>query len=106
MSLPRWSMPTSARAELDRVICTPKYANEVFGAPTVRSLLELRTRLLAATERAADVAVLLLQRESFDVAWVTFLSAHLGGHMFWNLSQIDPDRLSDEQRHVFEHTLE
>lgn len=106
MSLPRWSVPASAQAELDRIFGAPEHANEVFGAPTVRSLLGLRRRLLAATERVADVAVHLLQREPFDVAWVNFLSGHLGGHMFWNLSQIDADRLGDKTRKTLEHTLE
>lgn len=106
MSLPRWSVPTSAQSELDRIFGSPEPANEVFGVPTVRGLLELRRRLLTATERAAEAAVHLLQRESFDVAWVNFLSGHLGGHMFWNLSQIDAEQLDDQTRHVLEHTLE
>jgi predicted AlkP superfamily phosphohydrolase/phosphomutase len=106
MSLPRWAVPAAAQGELDRIFGRPQAANEVFGAPTVRNLLELRRRLLLATERAADVAVHLLQREPFDFAWINFLSGHLGGHMFWNLSQIDADRLDAGTRHVLEHALE
>ncbi|MDX6388641.1 MAG: hypothetical protein QOD85_2443 [Gaiellaceae bacterium] len=106
MSLPRWSSPPSAQQELDRLFGTPDSANEVFGAPTVRGLLRLRSRLLAATDRLADAAVHLLRREHFDVAWIDFLSGHLGGHMFWNLSQIDADRLDAASHHALEHALE
>jgi predicted AlkP superfamily phosphohydrolase/phosphomutase len=106
MSLPRWSSPPSAQQELDRLFSAPNNANEVFGVPTVRSLLTLRRRLLDATNRVADATVHLVQRERFDVAWIDFLSGHLGGHMFWNLSQIDADRLDGATRHALEHALE
>jgi predicted AlkP superfamily phosphohydrolase/phosphomutase len=106
MSLPRWSSPPSAQQELDRLFGAPESANEVFGAPTVRGLLKLRRCLLAATNRVADAAVHLLQRERFDLAWIDILSGHLGGHMFWNLSQIDAERLDAGTRHALEHTLE
>jgi predicted AlkP superfamily phosphohydrolase/phosphomutase len=106
MSLPRWSVPTSARTDLDRIFGAPNHTNEVFGAPTVRSLLGQRRRLLVATERVVEVAEHLLRRESFDVAWVNFLSGHLGGHIFWNMSQVDLEHVDDRTRHVLEHTLE
>ena len=35
----------------------------------------------------------LLARERFDLAWLTFSAAHLAGHQFWDLSQLDPAAL-------------
>jgi predicted AlkP superfamily phosphohydrolase/phosphomutase len=106
MSLPRWSAPQSAGKELDRLFGAPRSVNEVFGAPSVRSLLELRRRLLEATERVPEAAVHLLRRESFDLVWVNLLAGHLGGHMFWNLSQLDVQQLDDATRSTLDHALE
>src|SRR5207248_154140 len=93
MSLNGWSVPRAARSELARVLGRPTRMEEVFGEPTVRGLRTLRGVLQAATERVVEAAVLLLRRERFDLAWVTFLSAHLAGHMFWDLSQLDVTQL-------------
>jgi len=106
MSLPRWSAPSGAGKELDRLFGAPRTVNEVFGQPTVRSLLQLRRRLLAATERVPEVAVHLLRRESFDLVWVNLLAGHLGGHMFWNLSQLDGQELDEATRSTLERTLD
>jgi predicted AlkP superfamily phosphohydrolase/phosphomutase len=105
MSLPRWSEPASAQRQLARIFGRPPQINEVFGQATVSSLLALRRRLLAATDRVADVAVHLLQRDRFDLAWVNFLTGHLGGHMFWNLSNVDAERLDADTRNVLENAL-
>jgi len=105
MSLNGWSVPRAARSELARVLGRPTRMEEVFGEPTVRGLRTLRGVLQAATERVVEAAILLLRRERFDLAWVTFLSAHLAGHMFWDLSQLDVTQLDASTRTMFEHTL-
>ena len=35
---------------------------------------------------------LLLGEQPFDLAWLTFCAAHVAGHQFWDLSQLDPGR--------------
>jgi predicted AlkP superfamily phosphohydrolase/phosphomutase len=106
MSLPRWSAPASAQRELAGIFGRPQHVNEVFGQPTVRGLLALRKRLLAATRRVAEVAVHQLERDRYDFVWVNFLTGHLGGHMFWNLSQIDAEQLDGETHRTLERALE
>jgi len=86
--LPRWSLPASAGARLEGVHGEGPNATEIFGRPTVRELLALRTKLVAAPGRVAAAAVELLAREPYDLAWLTFSAAHLAGHQFWDLSQL------------------
>lgn len=105
MSLNRWSVPSSARSELTRVFGPARRLDEVFGRPTVRGLLSFRRLLQESTERLAEATVHMLRRDSYDLAWVTFLAGHLGGHMLWNLSEIDPEDLTGDARHTLEGAL-
>jgi predicted AlkP superfamily phosphohydrolase/phosphomutase len=106
MSLPRWTAPAAEARTIDRLFGRPRSVNEVFGQPTPASLLDLRRRLLAATERVPDLARYYLRRDSYDLVWVNLLSGHLGGHMFWDMSNLDGRSLDDETRALFESTLE
>ena len=36
-------------------------------------------------------------RRPFDLAWLTFCAAHVAGHQFWDLSQLDADGLDDRR---------
>lgn len=106
MSLPRWASPPAAEKEVDRLFGRPREVNEIFGQPTPRDLLELRRRLLAATDRVPEVALHYLRREQFDLFWVNLLAGHLGGHMFWNLSQLEGLELDDATRALLESALD
>ena len=86
--LPRWSRPAAAGVQLEGVHGEAPHATEIFGRPTARELLALRTKLVAAPGRVAAAAVELLRREPYDLAWLTFSAAHLAGHQFWDLSQL------------------
>jgi predicted AlkP superfamily phosphohydrolase/phosphomutase len=87
--LPRWSLPRTAGAGLAKRHGGGPHATEIFGRPTVRELLALRAKLVAAPERVATAAVeLLAQDELYDLTWLTFSAAHLAGHQFWDLSQL------------------
>ena len=48
--------------------------------------------------RIAALAEELLARERFDLAWLTFSAAHLAGHQFWDLSQLDATALDPGAR--------
>jgi len=104
MSLERWSTPTSAQTDLARRYGRPQRMEEVFGRPTVGRLLALRRLLLDATDRASKAALHFLP-ERFDLVWVNFLGAHLGGHMLWDLSQVDAETLDDRTRTTLERAL-
>jgi predicted AlkP superfamily phosphohydrolase/phosphomutase len=80
--------------------------DEVFGRHTADEMLGLRRRLLAAPGRVADAATLLLGEQTFDLAWLTFCAAHVAGHQFWDLSQLDPAGLDPAAERVLGSTLE
>ena len=87
--LPRWSLPRAAGAQLAKRHGGGPHATEIFGRPTVRELLALRAKLVAAPARVATAAIELLEREQpYDLTWLTFSAAHLAGHQFWDLSQL------------------
>ena len=96
--LPRWSRPAGVGRRLERRHGRGPGATEIFGRPRPRTLLRLRERLIAAPARTAALAEDLLARERYDLAWLTFSAAHLAGHQFWDLSQVDADRLDREER--------
>jgi predicted AlkP superfamily phosphohydrolase/phosphomutase len=95
--LPRWSLPQDAGAGLARRHGRGPQATEVFGRPTVRELLALREKLVAAPQRVATAAVDLLARERYDLVWLTFSAAHLAGHQFWDLSQVAAEPAARER---------
>ena len=86
--LPRWSLPAAAGSALAKRHGAGPHATEIFGRPTVRDLLALRDKLVAAPARVATAAIELLRRNSYDLTWLTFSAAHLAGHQFWDLSQL------------------
>ncbi|MFY9578046.1 MAG: alkaline phosphatase family protein [Gaiellaceae bacterium] len=104
MSLERWSAPTSAHADLARRFGRPARMEEVFGRPTIGRLLSLHRLLLEATDRVTKAALHFLPGR-FDLVWVNFLAAHLGGHMLWDLSQVEADKLDNRTRMTLERGL-
>jgi predicted AlkP superfamily phosphohydrolase/phosphomutase len=104
--LPRWSVPAGLGRRLARRHGRAPAATEVFGAPRASELIALRGKLVAAPGRIATLAEELLARERFDLAWLTFSAAHLAGHQFWDLSQLDPETLDSEDRRQLESALD
>ena len=104
--LQQWSAPDDTHARLERLFGAPEPVDEVFGRHTVGEMLGLRRRLLQAPGRVADAAALFLAEQPFDLAWLTFCAAHVAGHQFWDLSQLDDDDLDADTTHVLGSTLE
>jgi predicted AlkP superfamily phosphohydrolase/phosphomutase len=104
--LRKWSAPEPAYDRLERLYGRPEPVDEVFGQHTVPEMLALRRRLLGAPGRVADAATLLLGTEPFDLAWLTFCAAHVAGHQFWDLSQLDDDEFDAGSRLVLGAALE
>jgi len=103
--LNRWASPRHMSGTLERLFGPPASVEEVFGRSSARDLLTLRRDLVAASGRAADAADLLLAGADVDLAWLTFSAAHVAGHQFWDLSQVD-DTLDDATRRVLAGALE
>jgi predicted AlkP superfamily phosphohydrolase/phosphomutase len=104
--LRRWSAPGGAHRRLERLFGPSEAVDEVFGRHTADEMLGLRRRLLAAPGRVADAATLLLGEQAFDLAWLTFCAAHVAGHQFWDLSQLDPAGLDAGAERVLGSTLD
>jgi predicted AlkP superfamily phosphohydrolase/phosphomutase len=104
--LQEWSNPGDVHRRLERLFGPPQPVDEVFGRHTVEEMLGLRRRLLAAPGRVADAAELLLGEQPFDLAWLTFCAAHVAGHQFWDLSQLDPAGLDPAAERVLGSALE
>lgn len=104
--LRRWASPRNANRRLERLFGPPLPVDEVFGRRSVEQMLGLRRRLVGAPRRVADAATLLLDEGDVDLAWLTFCAAHVAGHQFWDLSQLDPVGLDDRAARVLGATLE
>jgi predicted AlkP superfamily phosphohydrolase/phosphomutase len=104
--LPRWSRPEAAGREYARAFGRGPGATEIFGRPDPKRLLALREKLVAAPGRISTLAEHLLARERFDLAWLTFSAAHLAGHQFWDLSQIDVAALGADQERTLRAALD
>lgn len=104
--LRRWASPADTHARLERLFGAPQPVDEVFGLHTAREMLALRRRLLGAPGRVADAGIHLLGEQEFDLAWLTFCAAHVAGHQFFDLSQIDPSGLDTDAERVLGGTLD
>jgi predicted AlkP superfamily phosphohydrolase/phosphomutase len=104
--LREWSSPGGTHRRLERLFGAPEPVDEVFGQHTVTEMLGLRRRLLGAPGRVADAATLLLGEEPFDLAWLTFCAAHVAGHQFFDLSQLDGSDLDHDAARVLGSTLD
>ncbi|MFP5320916.1 MAG: alkaline phosphatase family protein [Acidimicrobiia bacterium] len=104
--LQEWSNPGDTHRRLERLFGAPQPVDEVFGRHSVDEMLGLRRRLLGAPGRVADAAETLLAEERFDLAWLTFCAAHVAGHQFWDLSQLDPAGLDVASERVLGSALE
>jgi predicted AlkP superfamily phosphohydrolase/phosphomutase len=104
--LRRWSSPGGVHRRLERSLGKPRPVDEVFGRHTVKEMLGLRSRLLGAPARVADATISLLGEGDYDLAWLTFCAAHVAGHHFWDLSQLDPDELDGTTEPLLAGALE
>lgn len=104
--LREWSAPGDTHKRLERLFGAPQPVDEVFGLHRAGEMLGLRRRLLGAPGRVADAATLLLPEQPFDLAWLTFCAAHVAGHQFWDLSQIDAAGLDHDAERVLRSTLD
>jgi predicted AlkP superfamily phosphohydrolase/phosphomutase len=104
ITLHRGSVPAGERRALARALGRPPQLDETFGRPTAGRLLAMRRDLLGASDRVAD-AVLARLSDDTELVWAAMLATHLGGHWFWDLSQIDESALDEGTRALLTGTL-
>lgn len=95
VTMPRWSVPRGLEKELQRKFGRPPLVEEVYGCPSGPDLMSMRQHLLDAPRRCADAAIFLLEREPFDLAWITLSSSHLAGHWFLNPARLPQDEFDE-----------
>ncbi|MDQ2649359.1 MAG: alkaline phosphatase family protein [Actinomycetota bacterium] len=104
--LRKWDRPAGTHRRLQSAFGKPSPVDEVFGRHSVPEMLGLRRRLLGAPGRVADATLLLMGEGEYDLAWCTFCAAHVAGHQFWDLSQLDADRLDPSSEGLLASALE
>ena len=92
------SEPKTLWRELERRYGAPLMPVEHFGPQTGATLERLADSLLRSTEQMERIACDLLARERWDFACVVFGATHRAGHYLWDLSQLEENALSQEQR--------
>ena len=102
LSLERWAKPAGWERPYEARLRRGPHMQEVFGRRSARALATLRQVTLDASQRIASLAVDVLGRERFDLAYLSLLGPHQAGHMFWDVSELDVD---DAAKAEFESTL-
>lgn len=101
-----WSVPGEERRRMLRRHGAAPSVEEVFGRPRMKDLRLLRGVLEAGPGRVAAAARERLRGGEYDLAWISFASAHIAGHQFWDRSQVDDAHLDDAERELLDTGLE
>ncbi len=76
-----------------------------YGPQNLRTFERAYQTCLQSADQIADIASFLLENDRFDFFLLALGQAHRGGHLFWDLSQIDDDALNDDQRAKYHGAL-
>ncbi len=99
MSARAVSWPRGLRRDLARRHGRSPALDDVYGTRDAASLLAWRDHLVNAPARVSSVAVELLRRESFDVAWLNVAAPHKAGHHLWDPAAVMDGSLgADDER--------
>jgi predicted AlkP superfamily phosphohydrolase/phosphomutase len=104
--IPRWSSPRSAYRMFARRFGKTPLLQDISGYREKSNMLAMRKILLAGPDRVASLVVDALGRDAFDFLWVSFISAHLTGHLFWDPSEKASPDLDDADRRLMKSTVE
>ena len=72
----------------------PLLPDEIYGPPRPAGLLRLHDAAIRSIRQIADIGSHLLKSDRFDLFMLVIGASHRAGHYLWDLSQIDPDKLS------------
>ncbi len=97
------SHPSSLWSRLRRSFGSSALRPELFGPQTGKTLLRQREEALASIEQFAGISSTLLAEGPWDLFLTVFGGPHRSTHYLWDLSQIDVDRLSADERRTLEN---
>ena len=84
----------------------PMMPREISRPQSAETLIDLRDLLVKGTDQLARIGESILAQESWDLFFVGFGATHRGGHLLWDLSQIDQGGLSPETIRALRQSLE
>jgi hypothetical protein len=96
VTMRRLGRPEARAAEVRREHGRSKTLDEVYGRPSVRMLKRIEATLAAAPGRVAAAVEELVRSERPDLVWCHLVAAHVGGHLFWDSSQVTRGRTLEE----------
>ena len=96
VTLRRLGLPEELAGELRREHGGSDTLDEVYGRPSLRMLRRMATTLSEASGRVATAAEQLVDRVRPDLLWCHLIAAHVGGHLFWDSSQVAGGRTLEE----------
>jgi predicted AlkP superfamily phosphohydrolase/phosphomutase len=88
--LERWDSPRGVSREWERRFGRGPAADEVFGRQSIQALLALRSALLEASGRAADLVGHVLGEGTLDLLVLDLTAIHIGGHQLWDPTTVLP----------------
>jgi hypothetical protein len=96
VTMRRLGRPTALAAELRREHGGSKTLDEVYGRPSLRMLKRMEATLAAAPGRVAAAVEALVPTVRPELVWCHLVAAHVGGHLFWDGSQVTRGRTLEE----------
>lgn len=104
--LPRWYSSPAIAKGLERQFGPARSCNEVFGQPSTVHLRTIHEVLADAPRRLVAGAAACLKAGAFDVVWLTFVAAHIGGHQLWRASLDAPPAANGADPQLLAHLYE
>lgn len=103
---PLRSSPPNLLGEIEERFGAPILLPERYGPQQPSDLVAMHANVLAATRQMSEIVEWLLKREHFDFFMVVLGATHRAGHYLWDLSQIDRNRLTPEERTRLEGSMD
>jgi hypothetical protein len=97
VTMRRLGQPEELAAELRRELGGSDTLDEVYGRPSLRMLDRIARTLAGAPDRVATAVERLVPRVNPDLVWCHLVAAHVGGHLFWDGSQVAGGRKLEER---------
>ena len=99
------SWPPSLWKRLKNEFGPPIIPHETYRPQTWKSLMQVRDESVKVTDQIVSISESILAQERWDLFFVGLGATHRGGHLLWDLSQIDEADLSAETLHALSNAL-
>jgi predicted AlkP superfamily phosphohydrolase/phosphomutase len=101
----RESWPEKLWQKLEKKFGKPVTCSEHFGPQSAKSLLDLRSNLIKASEQMLKISSELFSMQPWDLFFVVFGAPHRAGHYLWDLSQVDLTGVAADKIRLLKYAL-